>query len=192
MLEAVLLVTGMGLGAGVILVAAAKFLYVAVDETQTKVRAALPGVNCGACGFAGCDAYAAYFAGEKDAKTNLCTPGGANVAQQLSEILGVQNQAVIPKKAVICCVGTAEKTTKKMQYQGPTSCKACSTFFKGDKSCAYGCLGYGDCSFACAFGAINIKDGVAVIDLELCTGCGACADACPMNLIDITTAKSKV
>lgn len=55
----VMLVGGIGLLAGVILAAASKFFAVEVDERVTKIRECLPGANCGGCGFAGCDDYAA-------------------------------------------------------------------------------------------------------------------------------------
>ena len=58
--------------------------------------------------------------------------------------------------------------------------------------CKYGCLGLGDCTRACNFDAIKICDGVAVVARDLCTGCGACASACPKHVIRIAPAKNKV
>ena len=81
----VLLVTVVGLLAGIMLVLAAKFMAVKTDEKFEAVRAVLPGANCGACGFAGCDDYAAKLA-RGEAPTNLCTPGGAAVALSLIHI----------------------------------------------------------------------------------------------------------
>jgi ferredoxin len=47
-----------------------------------------------------------------------------------------------------------------------------------------GCLGCGDCVKVCRYGALFInKKGVAEVDREKCTGCGACTYACPNNLI---------
>ncbi len=51
-----------GLVAGLILSVASIVFAVPVDEKQEAVRAALPGANCGACGFSGCDGYARHGA----------------------------------------------------------------------------------------------------------------------------------
>ncbi|MEG1621645.1 MAG: (Fe-S)-binding protein, partial [Oscillospiraceae bacterium] len=64
-LTPVLIVTVIGILSGLILALASKFMAVKVDERFDKVRECLPGANCGACGFAGCDALAkAIAAGE--------------------------------------------------------------------------------------------------------------------------------
>ena len=55
----------------------------------------------------------------------------------------------------------------------------------GAKGCAYGCLGYGSCVKACAFDAIHIVNGVAVVDKEACKACGACINVCPKHLIEL-------
>ena len=47
-----------GLIAAVLLALASHFLSVKEDETVKAVRQALPGINCGACGYTGCDEYA--------------------------------------------------------------------------------------------------------------------------------------
>ena len=44
----------------------------------------------------------------------------------------------------------------------------------------------------CKFGAISVKDNVAVVDEELCTGCGACMGVCPRNVIELIERKAKV
>jgi len=46
------------------------------------------------------------------------------------------------------------------------------------------CNGCGTCEFACPFGAIVVRDGVAVV-LETCTDCGACIDACPEDALSL-------
>ena len=53
----------------------------------------------------------------------------------------------------------------------------------GVQGCTYGCLGLGDCSRVCLFDALDIIDGLAVINYEKCTGCGACVDVCPRHII---------
>lgn len=72
------IVTGMGLIAAVILTVASKLMYVPVDERVAAIREVLPGANCGACGFAGCDDYAAAFTDNPGLSCSLCPVGGAS------------------------------------------------------------------------------------------------------------------
>ena len=58
-LLAVVLVASIGLIAGVGLAVASVVMAVPKDETAEAVRECLPGANCGACGYSGCDGYAA-------------------------------------------------------------------------------------------------------------------------------------
>ena len=39
------------------------------------------------------------------------------------------------------------------------------------------------CEKACEYGAVSVKDNLAEIDYTKCTGCGACAKACPTGAI---------
>jgi ferredoxin len=57
----------------------------------------------------------------------------------------------------------------------------------GETACAYGCLGFGDCVEACKFGAISVnpETGIAEVDIEKCTACGACVKACPKRIIEL-------
>jgi len=54
-----------------------------------------------------------------------------------------------------------------------------------------GCIGCEQCVTACPFGAIDMVDGVAVIN-EACRACGECVDACPVSVIIMSTAEAKV
>ncbi len=184
------ILSALGLGAGVILTLAARFMSVKTDERVGKLREALPGANCGACGYAGCDEYAAKVA-SGEAKPNLCTPGGKKTAATLGEILGMAVE-VEDKRAVVRCSGNESTSEYVMDYKGPNSCQACNTFYQGRKSCSKGCLGYGDCLDVCKFGAIKVENGVAVIDPERCTGCGVCITKCPNNLITTVPKSSRV
>ena len=56
---AALIVGGVGLFIGVFLGVAGQKFAVEVDERETKVCDALPGNNCGGCGYAGCSGLAA-------------------------------------------------------------------------------------------------------------------------------------
>ncbi len=176
----ILVVTG--LISSIVLVVAAKFMAVKVDQKQLDLREALPGANCGACGFAGCDEYAAKLAAG-EAEANQCVPGGAAVAQRIGEILGVAVDNVEAQCAVVQCNGCSSATDTVMDYQGPKTCAACATFFQGSGACKFGCMGYGDCVAACQYNAIDLVNGVAQVDRTLCVGCGMCAKACPHGLI---------
>lgn len=187
----VAIVVIIGIFAGIILTVAAKFMSVPVDERVTNVREVLPGANCGACGFAGCDEYAEKLVHE-NAPTNRCTPGGAEVSAKISEQLGVAVAEVIEKRAIVKCAGTTETTRYIMDYQGPQTCEACNFFYQGRRSCSHGCLGFGDCVVVCQYDAIKIENGVAVVDKDACTGCGMCAQKCPNHLINVVPKSSTI
>ncbi|MGA2465015.1 MAG: electron transfer flavoprotein subunit alpha [Thermodesulfobacteriota bacterium] len=46
------------------------------------------------------------------------------------------------------------------------------------------CTGCESCIPACPFGALSMKEGIAVVD-EKCTFCGACVDVCPVSAITL-------
>ncbi len=75
-LLAIVSVVVIGVICAVMLVIASKVMAVKTDQRMIEIRAALPGANCGACGYAGCDAYAAVLADGSEERTNLCIPGG--------------------------------------------------------------------------------------------------------------------
>lgn len=187
----VAIVAAIGLVASIILVIAARFMAVKVDERVTQVRAVLPGANCGACGFAGCDEYAEKLVND-GVKSNLCIPGGGEVAKQVSEVLGVAFEEVQELRAVVKCRGHLGTTDYIMEWQGPQSCKIANQFYQGRRSCSHACLGYGDCVEVCQYDAIHIVNGVAVVNKSNCVGCGMCARECPNDLIDIRPAASDV
>ena len=192
-LTPVLLVVAMGLVFAVILTIAAKVFFVPVDETVIKLREQLPGANCVGCGFAGCDDYASALAADPEGVgPNKCPVGGADCAAALAAILGIEAGSAEPQVATVMCNGNSQAAKSLLEYQGLTTCSAASTLYGGMNQCKYGCLGLGDCTRACNFDAIKICDGVAVVARELCTGCGACASACPKHVIRIAPAKNKV
>ncbi len=184
-LLAVAVVAAIGFVCALLLTIASRVMHVDVDERQTAVRDALPGSNCGACGFTGCDGYAAALAAGETDKTNLCVPGADAVSRKISEILGVAFQDVVEQVAFVHCLGTCEAAQTKHHYEGIGSCAAANLLFNGDKACVHGCLGYGDCAAVCPHDAICIENGIAHVDTRLCVGCGMCAKACPNNLISM-------
>ena len=167
-LLAVVLVASIGLIAGVGLAVASVVMAVPKDETAEAVRECLPGANCGACGYSGCDGYAAALSKGETKETNLCAPGGNETAKQVAAILGLSAGEIKPMAAVVHCNGTSENSVIKLQYQGVQSCTMASQLFGGQKACVYGCLGYGDCVKACPYDAIQICDGVAHVDPFAC------------------------
>lgn len=47
------------------------------------------------------------------------------------------------------------------------------------------CLGCGSCEKVCPNGAINMQEGIPVINREVCTLCGKCVNYCPEGLREI-------
>lgn len=187
-LYAIIIITAIGLIAGVILALASKFMAVPTDKLVEEVRNALPGANCGACGFSGCDGYAAAIA-SGEAEPNLCTPGGETAAKALSDILGVSVTAE-KKVAFVRCNHGIDKAQADFAYSGAASCEGASLLYGGQYECKFACLGFGDCLKACDYNAICIEGGVAKVDTSLCTGCEKCASTCPKGIIDILPYKS--
>lgn len=188
-LLAVLIVGGVALAAGLVLAIASVVLAVPVDERAVKLREALPGANCGGCGYSGCDAYAAALA-DGSAPAGLCSPGGEVTARALAAILG--GDATVERKvAVVRCGGCAEHTAEVAVYDHVTRCAEAARLGGGETACAYGCLGLGDCAAVCPAGAIAVENGLARVDDALCIGCGKCTAACPKGLTALVPAPKK-
>lgn len=184
-LIAAIIIGLVGVLIGVLLCIASEKFKVEVDERETLVREALPGNNCGGCGYPGCDGLAKAIV-EGKAPVSGCPVGGAPVAEKIGEILGVAVGETIKKVAHVNCIGDCDHAPKKFAYHGIKDCNKLAAVPGGsDKGCEYGCMGYGSCVSACEFDAIHIVNGIALVDKEACVACGACVAACPKNLIDI-------
>ena len=191
----VIIVAVVGLVAGIGLAVASVVFAVPVDEKAAAVRECLPGANCGACGFSGCDGYAAALSSGETAECNRCTPGGNDVAAKVAEIMGLEAGSVMPMTAVVMCRGNSMNNAEKLEYRGVQSCKVATQLFGGPKNCVHGCIGFGDCVKTCPYEAIFICDGVARINPENCRACKMCINTCPRQLIDLfplNTAKAAV
>ena len=190
-LAATLLVGGIGLFVGLFLGIAAIKFKVKVDEKEEAVLAALPGNNCGGCGFPGCSGLATAIA-KGEAAVNACPVGGEPVGKVIAEIMGVEAEETERKVAFVHCQGDCDKTTLDYEYTGIEDCRMLSFVPNGGaKSCNYGCLGYGSCVKVCPFDAIHVENGVAVVDKEKCKACGKCIEVCPKNLISLEPYEAK-
>ncbi len=183
-LSPVLLVCAVGAVAGIMLTIAAKVMYVPVDERVEALTEALPGANCGGCGFAGCSDYASSIV-KDGAPLTACSVGGASCASMLASIMGMEVELSAPKVAAVMCGGYGDKTSRILEYKGVPTCKANKSMYSGHGACTHGCIGLGDCVRVCQFDAIGIVDGVAWVDRNNCTGCGACTRACPNGIISL-------
>ena len=190
-LIAFLVVGVIGLLAGLLIAVMSRFFGVEEDQTVKAVRACLPGVNCGACGYKGCDDYAVAVA-EGKAKPNLCVPGAESTAEELGALLGIEVEPPKDVVAFVHCNGNCEATTKKTEYVGVTSCKAAAMLYGGPDACRYGCMGLGDCATACPANAICMKDGIAHVDTSRCLGCGLCESICPKKVISMVPQETAV
>jgi len=171
---------------GILLAVADRFLRVHVDPRQAEIEEALPGVNCGSCGFPGCAGYAEALA-RGEAAANQCTPGGPEVAQLVAEIMGLEVADFVPKVAVVKCQGACEFTGSRFRYVGEFDCRAAAATQYGQAACPYGCLGLGTCVRACPFDAmvLDAATGLPRVLEERCMACGTCAGVCPKNIIEI-------
>lgn len=159
-------------------------LKVEEDPKIEEVNAILPQANCGACGFSGCRAFAEAVV-KGDAEANGCPVGGADVANDVARVLGVDAGEVIKKVARVHCRGDRAAAKDRGEYQGVPSCAA-AHLIGGNKQCSFGCMGFGDCVRACQFDAMAMKDnGLPEVYEEKCTACGKCVDACPRNLFEL-------
>ncbi|MCS7228155.1 MAG: RnfABCDGE type electron transport complex subunit B, partial [Endomicrobia bacterium] len=161
---------------------AAKKFKITTDPKKEILLSLLPGANCAACGYAGCEQYADAIL-NNTAELSLCKPGGAALAKKIAELLGTQivfQQRVV---ALVMCAG-GNKAKDEFLYFGIKRCDIVNKFYNGQKMCKYGCLGFGDCVDVCPFDAIYINSsGVAEVDLLKCTGCGLCVKGCPTKAI---------
>ena len=181
----------LGILIGIFLGIASEKFKVEVDEKEILVRNELPGNNCGGCGYAGCDALAKAIAAGQ-AEVGACPVGGASTAEKIGAIMGVAGGTAEKKVAFVKCKGTCDKTKVQYNYYGVDDCKKVSVVpGAGEKACTYGCMGYGSCVKACAFDAIHVVDGVAVVDKEKCVACGKCVSSCPNHLIELVPYKAE-
>ncbi|MCR5686692.1 MAG: RnfABCDGE type electron transport complex subunit B [Lachnospiraceae bacterium] len=192
MIIAVATVAGCGLIISIFLSIFGKKFAVEVNKKEEAVLAALPGNNCGGCGYPGCSGLAAAIV-KGEAEVGGCPVGGKSVADEIAKIMGVDAGQFVRKVAFVKCHGTCDAAGDSYEYTGPHDCKAAAIApGRGSKACNYGCLGFGSCQKVCDNDAIHILDGIAKVDPEKCGACGKCVSACPMGLIELVPYESNV
>ncbi len=185
------IVAAVGLFIGLFLGFAAKTFEVKTDEREIQVRELLPGANCGGCGYPGCDGLASAIA-KGEAPANGCPVANKEAHKKIAEVMGTVVTETERQVAFVKCAGTCDKTEIKYEYYGVADCKkAAMVPGKGNKKCSYGCMGFGSCVKVCAFDAIHILDGIAVVEKDKCTGCSSCIAQCPNHLIELVPASSR-
>ena len=188
---ATLVIAAVGAVAALALAIADKYLAVQEDPRIGLVTAALPGANCGGCGFPGCDGYArALVAGT--APNGACAAGGEACSAEIAKILGIAATATARRVAIVKCCGTRSEAIRIGDYNGICDCASAAATAGGDKGCRFGCLGYGACANVCPKHAIRIEDGLAKVDKRLCIGCGKCVAVCPKKLIELVPASATI
>ncbi|MCM1045507.1 MAG: RnfABCDGE type electron transport complex subunit B [Candidatus Gastranaerophilales bacterium] len=184
-LAAAAVVGVVGIFVGIFLGVAGIKFKVEVDEKEEAVLAALPGNNCGGCGYAGCSGLAAAIA-KGEAPVNACPVGGEPVGNKIAQIMGVSAAASKRMVAFVHCQGDCEKAGADYDYNGAEDCRIMAFVpGGGPKSCNSGCMGYGSCVKVCPFDAIKVEKGVAKVDKEKCKACGKCVEVCPKHLISL-------
>lgn len=191
-ITATVVVGAVGIFVGLFLGIAGIRFKVKVDEKEEAVLAALPGNNCGGCGFAGCSGLAAAIA-KGETPVNACPVGGEPVGKKIAEIMGVEAESSVKKVAFVACQGDCDKAKKDYDYYGIEDCRMMSFVpGGGPKSCNSGCLGFGTCTKVCPFDAIHVVNGVAVVDRDACKACGKCIEVCPKKLISLIPYDAKL
>jgi len=177
----------LGLMFGLWLVFANKIFAVKTDPRIEQILNVLPGANCGACGNAGCQGYAAALI-KGEAEISNCPPGGIETQLEISKILGVAVKETTKQTATLIC-GGGSRCDNKYNYTGPKTCTAADILLGGEKSCSFACIGFGDCLRICPFDAIRIgEDNLPIIDKSKCTACGKCVKICPKNVLILSPA----
>ena len=176
---------------GLVIGLVAKIFAVETDPRIEETEELLPGANCGGCGFAGCADFAkAVVAG--DATPDKCPVASPKNVADIAELLGLSANTGEKLVAIVLCGGNNKDAKKAVKYNGVKDCKSAALVAAGDKGCDYGCLGFASCARVCPFGAIEMKEGLAIVHPDLCVGCGKCVDVCPRKLIKLVPEKAKV
>ena len=186
------IMAGVALFFGIVLAIANLKLKVEEDPRIDVVEEKLPGSNCGACGMPGCRAFAEALVGNS-VTPGMCTVNTADGIEDIASFLGVAAGFAEKRVARLACAGGSSSVRQLAEYEGVSSCRSAHVVNAGGRSCAWGCLGLGDCERACTFGVIAMNaDDLPVVELDGCTACGDCVDVCPLNLFSIKPLAEKL
>jgi electron transport complex protein RnfB len=186
------IMTGLGLFFGVILAVAYKLLKVEEDPRLAHTEELLPGTNCGACGEPGCLPFAQKLV-SGEVQPSGCTVASSDDIDEIADYLGVDAGEAEKRVARLRCAGGKAQAFQIAEYDGFESCRAAAVVSGGGKGCSWGCLGLADCDISCDFDAISMSaNGLPVVDLEQCTACGDCVEACPKDLFELVPLSQKL
>lgn len=183
---------GVGTFFATMIALARKKLYVWEDPRIDGVADLLPGANCGACGLAGCRAFAESLV-QGAIQPAGCTVASPDARTDIAEYLGVDVGAAATRVARLLCAGGCDVAPRQAEYLGMQTCRAAAAVAGGGKACAWGCLGLDDCRDACDFDAIYMNEvGLPVVIPEKCTACGDCVESCPKDLFTLMPLEQKL
>jgi len=183
---------GVGTFFAAVIALARKRLYVWEDPRIDAVTGFLPGANCGACGKAGCRAFAESLVMGQSQPAG-CTVASPDVRVDIAGYLGVDVGAAATRVARLLCAGGCDVAPDHADYAGLQTCRAAAAVAGGGKACAWGCLGLADCRDACDFDAIYMNDvDLPAVIPEKCTACGDCVEACPKDLFTLMPLEQKL
>lgn len=175
----------LGLLFGTLIAIATKKLFVWEDPRIDEVTGMLPGNNCGACGQAGCRAFAENVIAGK-IQPAQCTVMNADGVKAVASYLGVDAGAANRRIARLLCGGGSDLSVRTAEYRGLETCSAAAAVAGGGKGCSWACVGLADCERSCTFDAIFMNDrDLPVVIPSLCTACGDCVEACPKELFTL-------
>jgi Na+-translocating ferredoxin:NAD+ oxidoreductase RNF subunit RnfB len=184
-LVSVAILGGVGLTFGALIALVHRQFRVWEDPRINGVADLLPGANCGACGYAGCRAFAEATVGGS-VQIAKCTVMSPDMRDDVAAYLGVDAGEAVKRVARLLCAGGSDVAPRKATYIGLQSCAAAVATAGGGKRCSWGCVGLADCSVACTFDAIIMNEfDLPVVDVDKCTACNDCVDACPLGLFTI-------
>ena len=190
--QSVLALLGIGLALAVVLAIASRLLNVEEDPRIEPLVEALPGANCGGCGYAGCEAYAIAVLNNPDVAANLCSVGGAETAKRVGELTGKSVVAGEPTMSFRRCSRIEGNVQPRYNYIGANTCASAAQLEGGPYMCTWACLGFGDCLRACPFDAMQIRDNMVEIIASKCVSCGLCINACPRSNLQIIPVRARV
>lgn len=175
----------LGAALAAMLAVASRKLYVYEDQRIGEVEERLPKSNCGACGQAGCRAFAEKVVAG-DVSPAECSVSSPAQRQDIADFLGIAAGHAEKKVARLACAGGRHVSFLRARYYGHKSCRAAAVVSGGGKECAWGCLGLADCASVCTFDAISMDlHGLPQVNTDKCTGCGDCVDVCPKKLFSV-------